>query len=93
MKPIILPITVNDQGKVSMTLKELEDLLDKAYAAGKADGGEVHYDCPYQPWIVNPVSPNPSWTGSPIYTTDHATIGDGDSTSTTTTKAIPSNQQ
>lgn len=92
MKPIILPITVNDQGKVSMTLKELEDLLDKAYAAGKADGGDVYYNCPYQPWIVSP-NTNPNWTEGPIYTTDHATIGDGDSTSTTTTTAITSNQQ
>ena len=93
MKPIIFPITVDGQGRVNISFKELSDLLDKAYAAGKADGGEVHYDCPYQPWFVNPVNSNPSWTGGPIYTTDHATIGDGDSTSTTTTTAIPFNQQ
>lgn len=93
MKPIIFPITVDGQGRVNISFKELSDLLDKAYAAGKADGGEIHYDCPYQPWIINPVNPTPSWTGGPIYTTDHATIGDGDSTSTTTTTAITSNQQ
>ena len=91
MKPIIFPITVDTQGKVNINLKELSDLLDKAYAAGKADGGEVYYDCPYRPWLVSP-NINPSWTGDPIYTTDHTTIGDGDSTSTTTTTAITSNQ-
>lgn len=86
MKPIIFPITVDGQGRVNISFKELSDLLDKAYAAGKADGGEVHYDCPYQPWFTNPVNPNPSWTGGPIYT-DHTTIS-GDSTSTTTTTTL-----
>ena len=84
MKPIIFPITVDGQGRVNISFKELSDLLDKAYAAGKADGGEVHYDCPYQPWIINPVNPTPSWTGNPTYTTDYTTVS-GDSTSTTTT--------
>lgn len=87
MKPIIFPITVDGQGRVNISFKELSDLLDKAYAAGKADGEETHYDCPYhQPWVINPVNPTPSWTGDPIYTTDHITIT-GNSTSTATTTA------
>ena len=86
MKPIIFPITVDGQGRVNISFKELSDLLDKAYAAGKADGGEVHYDCPYQPWIINPVNPNPSWTGDSPFVVDYTKIT-GDSTSTTTTTA------
>lgn len=89
MKPIILPITVNDQGKVSMTLKELEDLLDKTYNAGKSDGGEIHYDCPYRYWqyptVSDPTKPYITWTGTDPLTTDHTTIlGDGTSTTKST---------
>lgn len=83
MKPVIFPIAVDGQGRVMLTFKELSDLLDKVYTAGKADGGEVHYDCPYR--YLNPIEPNPSWTGTPIITKDYATISmSGDSTSTTT---------
>ena len=95
MKPIILPITVNDQGKVSMTLKELEDLLDKTYNAGRSDGGEIHYDCPYRYWqyptvsdpiISDPTKPYVTWTctGTDPACADNTTTISGDSTSTTT---------
>ena len=51
MKPIIIAIQSNSD-KICLTIKELESMLEKAYNAGKTDGGETHYHYdPYPyPW-------------------------------------------
>ena len=50
MKPVIIQVPSSKDGKVTLTIKELQDMLDKAYESGKQDG-TVHYGyCPYKPW-------------------------------------------
>lgn len=55
MKPIVIQVPSTKDGKVTLTIKELQDMLDKAYEAGKKDGtSNLNYccpsTCPYKPW-------------------------------------------
>lgn len=55
MKPIVIQVPSTKDGKVTLTVKELQDMLDKAYEAGKKDGTtNLNYcypsTCPYKPW-------------------------------------------
>ena len=54
MKPIIIQVPSTKDGKVTLTVKELQDMLDKAYESGKKDGttnyGYCPSTCPYRPW-------------------------------------------
>ena len=49
MKPIIIAVQSNSD-KICLTIKELESMLEKAYNAGKTDGGETHYHYDSYPW-------------------------------------------
>ena len=75
MKPFIIQCPSSKDGKITLTIKELQDFVDKAYDAGKADGVIVHnycpYNygyCPYKPWyysnstITTNDSPKITWT-------------------------------
>lgn len=46
MKPILIPVRPDKDGRIHITMKELSDMLDKAYIAGKSDGSGYYY-CPY----------------------------------------------
>ena len=70
MKPVIITVCPDNNGRVRLTIKELQDMLDKAYAAGKADANVIHYDCPKQWWWT-------SGTGTPYYSNDITTAGSG----------------
>lgn len=70
MKPVIITVYPDNNGRVRLTIKELQDMLDKAYAAGKADGSSIHYDCPKQWWWT-------SGTGTHYYSNDITTAGSG----------------
>ena len=75
MKPVIITVCPDNNGRVRLTIKELQDMLDKAYAAGKADANVIHYDCPKQWW----------WTGTPYYSNDITTAGPGITLNSTNT--------
>lgn len=69
MKPILIPCSPDKDGKVHITMKELSDMLDKAYNAGKSDGSPIQYNCPYK-WYwcngtgltTNPYQTDTTWT-------------------------------
>lgn len=50
MKPVIIQVPSSKDGKVTLTVKELQDMLDKAYESGKQDGTTHYGYCPYKPW-------------------------------------------
>lgn len=80
MKPIVIQVPSTKDGKVTLTIKELQDMLDKAYEAGKKDGTTnfcYPSTCPYKPWwygngyaysgtgtITNPCDSSITWTSS-----------------------------
>ena len=57
MKPIIVTIAPNKDGIIQLTTDKLADLLDQAYNAGKADGKDKNFECPYIGWkpTINPL--------------------------------------
>lgn len=61
MGPLLLPIPPLDpEGKIRLTLNELQDLIDKAYEAGLQDGGQFTPAPNPGPSPDNPLYPN--WT-------------------------------
>lgn len=51
MKPIVIYIDKEEEGKITLTKEELEKLLDDAYNAGKKDGSTtINYPYQQQPW-------------------------------------------
>ena len=82
MKPIVIQVPSTKDGKVTLTIKELQDMLDKTYEAGKNDGTTRYGYCPYRPWYYD-------WTSTtPIDTTPHVTWT---STGTSTDATISGN--
>ena len=64
MKPIVITIAPNKDGIVQLTMDKLSELLDQAYNAGKADGKDSNFECPYW-WrpSIEPTNPlNPPFT-------------------------------
>lgn len=88
MKPILIPCSPDRDGRVHITMKELSDMLEKAYNAGKSDGTHIHYDCPnkwywtndyglnkpYITWTSNGTSTNSTLTSTTGNTTSNVTI-------------------
>lgn len=57
MKPIVITIAPNKDGIIQLTTDKLSELLDQAYNAGKADGKDSNFECPYIGWkpIIDPL--------------------------------------
>lgn len=66
----LIAVKTNDEGKVDLTLDELNELLDKAYSkgyeAGKASNPTITpyipYTPPATPWTPTPTYPTTPWT-------------------------------
>lgn len=82
MKPTIIVVQPNSSGKICLTIKELESMLEKAYNAGKADG-ETHYHYDY-PWWYNT---NHWWYNTNPCTIPQITCSNGSSVSDATTSS------
>lgn len=70
MKPVIIQVPSSKDGKVTLTVKELQDMLDKAYESGKQDGTTHYGYCPYKPWYYSYGNDN---TTTPLDTPPHIT--------------------
>ena len=86
MKPLIIQVPSGKKDEITLTVKELQDMLDKAYEAGKSDGSYIHYDCPHR-WNCN--WPSITWCSNGSSGNDYTKIycGDGTTSTTTTTTA------
>ena len=86
MKPIIIQVPSTKDGKVTLTVKELQEMLDKAYESGKNDGTTYcsYGYCPYKPWHYSnstPYNETPhiTWT-SDTQTLNSTNISTGNTT-------------
>lgn len=88
MKPLIIQVPSGKKDEITLTIKELQDMLDKAYEAGKSDGSYIHYDCPHR-WNYN--WPSITWCGDSSSGNDYTKIYCGGSTDSTITATCNGN--
>ena len=88
MKPLIIQVPSGKKDEITLTVKELQDMLDKAYEAGKSDGTSTYHYCPYHWWNGSTTGyPSITWCGDSSSGNDYTKIYGGDSTASTTTAA------
>lgn len=101
---MIIYINVKD-GKVDLTKKELEELLEKKYHEGYEQGkkcietitysnicphGYNYWSCPYYTYPYSPYKPLITWTNQNTSTSTSPTINDGTITITSSNATISS---